>query len=106
MKLTAATPEILQDTYHDLIPISKAMGFEVVSYDGSKTVPGGDDDPADPSGVFPVDGEITVEVAAVGAGTAWVVAYENGGASTFLEIDEDGEPIEPHGVGGALTVTD
>ena len=73
-------------------------------YDGSKTVPGTDDQPFDPSGVFPEGGMIEVEVSAVGAGTAWLVAYENGGASTFLEIDADGAPIEPHGIGGAIVV--
>ena len=72
---------------------------------GAKTVPGGMDDPMAPSGIFPVDGAITLIVTGVGEGTIYPVAYENGGASTFLEIGEDGAPVENYGVGGALTVT-
>ncbi|MCA9557409.1 MAG: hypothetical protein KC583_02485, partial [Myxococcales bacterium] len=73
---------------------------------GAKTVPGGDDDPAAPTGVFPVDGRITVRITGTGAGTLRPVAYANGGASTFLEIDGDGAPIERYGVGGTLRVVD
>lgn len=74
------------------------------TYPGSKTVPATDDDPAFPAGIFAVDGEIQVDVAAVGAGRAWLVAYENGGTSTFLEIDSAGVPTEPHVVSGAFEV--
>lgn len=71
---------------------------------GAKTVPGGDDDPANPSGVFPVSGTITVTVTAVGAGTVYPVFYENGGDSTFLEVGSALVPKEAHGVGGAFSV--
>jgi uncharacterized protein (DUF1810 family) len=71
---------------------------------GAKTVPAGTDDPADPTGVFPVGGEITITVTGVGAGTVYPVAYENGGDSTFLEVDGAGMPLELYGVGGALSV--
>jgi|GEM_PF-466085 len=72
--------------------------------DGAKTVPGGMDDPASPSGVFPSGGEITLEVTGVAAGTVYPVVYHNGGDSTFLEIDENGAPTETHVVGGGLTI--
>ncbi len=72
---------------------------------GVKTYPAGGDDPSNPSGIFPVGGEITVELTGVADGTVYPVAYENGGTTTFLEIDEAGGPIENYGVGGALTVT-
>jgi hypothetical protein len=72
---------------------------------GAKTVPGGDDNPAAPTGVFPVNGQITVTITGVAEGTVHPVAYTNAGASTFLEIDAATlSPSEPHGVGGALTV--
>ncbi len=71
---------------------------------GAKTVPAGTDDPADPSGIFPAGGQITITVSGVGAGTVYPVAYHNGGASTFLEIDETGSPIETYAVGGSTTV--
>ena len=72
--------------------------------DGAKTVPAGSDDPASPTGVFPSDGEITFSVTGVAAGTVYPVIYHNGGASTFLEIDGSGVPIETHVVGGGLTI--
>ena len=71
---------------------------------GAKTVPGGDDDPANPSGVTPSGGQITLSVVGIGAGTVYPVVYENGGASTFLEIDANGVPTETYAVGGAFTV--
>lgn len=76
-----------------------------VSDGGAKTVPSGSDDPAAPTGVFPTNGTITLSVTGVGAGTVYPVAYENGGASTFLEINATGTPIEPHAVGGAVSVS-
>lgn len=77
----------------------------VVAGSGAKTVPAGSDDPASPSGVFPSDGTITLTVTGIGAGTVYPVLYENGGASTFLEIDSTGTPVETHVVGGGLTVS-
>jgi hypothetical protein len=71
---------------------------------GAKTVPGGGDDPAAPSGVFPSGGEITITVTGVAAGTVYPVLYHNGGSSTFLEIDSNGAPIETHLVAGGVTV--
>lgn len=71
---------------------------------GAKTVPGGMDDPAAPTGVFPSGGQIAITVTGVGPGTIYPVAYENGGSSTFLEIGDDGAPVENYAVGGALEV--
>ena len=71
---------------------------------GAKTVPGGMDDPAAPSGIFPTNGAITVTVTGVGPGTVFPVAYVNGGSSTFLELGADGAPTENYAVGGALEV--
>ncbi|MCB9675337.1 MAG: hypothetical protein H6737_09490 [Alphaproteobacteria bacterium] len=71
----------------------------------AKTVPAGTDDPASPTGVFPVGGQITVRLTGVGEGTVYPVAYYNGGASTFLEIDTAGSPIETYAVGGSFSVT-
>ena len=71
---------------------------------GTKTVPDPGDDPAAPSGVAPVNGSITVTVEGVGSGTIYPVAYRNTGASTFLEIDGAGSPIEDYAVGGSFTV--
>lgn len=73
-------------------------------YSGSKTVPGGEDDPSDPSGIFPENGEISIDVTAVGAGAVWLVVYENSGASTFLEIGDDGIPTERYGVSASIRV--
>ncbi len=72
---------------------------------GAKTVPGGDDDPASPSGVFPSGGEIKLSLQGVAAGSVYPVLYHNGGASTFLEIGDDGVPSEVHYIGSKLTVT-
>lgn len=72
---------------------------------GVKTFPAGTDSPASPSGILPVNGAITVEITGVAAGKVYPVAYVNGGESTFLELDDDGAPIESYGVGGALTVS-
>lgn len=73
-------------------------------YDGAKTVPGGDDDPAAPSGIWPIDGAIDIEVTGVGTGGSVLVVYENGGASTFLEIDASGAPLERFDIGGRVEV--
>ena len=86
----------------DIALITSVNGTE---QGGAKTVPGGDVDPASPSGVFPSDaGEITLTVTGVGEGTIYPVVYHNGGASTFLEIDSSGAPTEIHVVAGAVTV--
>lgn len=71
---------------------------------GQKTVPNPEDDPANPTGVYPVGGVLEVELEGVGTGSVRPVAYHNGGASTFLELDDAGTPIEPYVVGGELTV--
>jgi hypothetical protein len=72
---------------------------------GVKTFPGGMDNPASPTGIFPEGGEIVVEITGLAAGTVVPVAYPNAGATTFLEVGADGAPIENYGVGGALTVS-
>ena len=72
---------------------------------GTKTYPGAMDNPADPSAIFPEGGEIVVEITGLAAGTVVPVAYPNGGATTFLEVGDDGAPVENYGVGGALTVS-
>ena len=71
---------------------------------GAKTVPAGTDDPSAPSGVFANGNTITFTVTGVAAGTVYPVVYVNGGDSTFLEIDDDGEPVEAHLVAGGLTI--
>jgi hypothetical protein len=71
---------------------------------GAKTLPAGTDDPANPTGIQPVNGEITVSIMGVADGTIYPVAYRNGGTSTFLEIDTLGAPVETYIVGGSLTV--
>jgi hypothetical protein len=71
---------------------------------GTKTVPAPTDDPANPTGVAPSGGKITVTITAVGAGTVYPVAYVNGGASTLLEVGENGTPTEIYSIGGAITV--
>ncbi len=76
-----------------------------VANGGAKTVPAGTDDPAAPTGIFPIDGTIALTVTGVAAGVVYPVLYENGGASTFLEINAGGAPIEPHVVGGAVSVS-
>ena len=87
---------------------SEAVGLITVvqetGQDGAKTVPAGTDDPSAPSGVFPIDGKITIVVDAQAAGTVYPVFYHNGGTSTFLEIDSSGVPTETYYVGGAFTV--
>lgn len=71
----------------------------------AKTIPSPDDDPAAPSGINPSGGQITVTIQGVAAGTVYPVAYRNGGASTFLEIDGTGAPTEDYAIGGALTIS-
>lgn len=75
-----------------------------------RTVPATDDDPIAPTGVFPVDGTITIVVDGVDAplnpgGSIRPVAYVNGGASTFLEVSDEGVPSEVYGVGGLFTTS-
>lgn len=71
---------------------------------GAKTVPAGDDDPANPTGIQPTNGSISLTITGVADGTVYPVAYRNGGASTFLEIDGAGVPTEDYVVGGSFTV--
>jgi hypothetical protein len=73
--------------------------------DGAKTVPAGSDDPSAPTGVFSSNGEITLTITGAGPGTVYPVIYHNGGASTFLEIDDGGTPPEVHYVGDAIDVS-
>lgn len=72
---------------------------------GVKTFPGAMDNPANPSGIRPMNGQIVVEITGIAAGTVVPVAYPNAGATTFLEVGDDGAPVETYGVGGALTVS-
>lgn len=70
-----------------------------------KTIPSPTDDPLAPTGVYPSGGEITVSVTGIAAGTIYPVAYRNGGASTFLEVDPVTlAPVEVYTVGGSFTV--
>lgn len=86
--------------------IALISGVNGVDIDNSKTVPAGTDDPAAPSGMFPVDGKIMFTVRGVSSGTVHPVVYVNGGASTFLEVDPaTGTPSELHALGGSVTVT-
>lgn len=72
---------------------------------GVKTVPDAADDPANPTGMFPTGGQITVTIAGIAAGSVYPVAYENGGTTTFLELDSATlMPTENYGVAGLLTV--
>jgi hypothetical protein len=85
------------------IALITALNGEAIT--GVKTFPGGMDDPAAPTGIFPEGGEIVVEITGLAAGTVVPVAYPNAGATTFLEVGADGAPVENYGVGGALTVS-
>ena len=69
----------------------------------TKTYPGGEDDPANPTGIFPSGGAISLNITGVAAGTVYPVVYVNGGTSTFLEIT-DGVPSEVYAVGPAIAV--
>jgi hypothetical protein len=71
---------------------------------GTKTVPAPDDDPANPTGVVPSGGKITVTITGIAAGTVYPVAYVNGGTSTLLEVGADGTPTEIYSIGGAINV--
>jgi hypothetical protein len=82
--------------------ITKINGTAIA---GVKTTPGGMDDPANPTGVIPQNGQIIVEITGVAPGKVYPVAYENGGETTFLELDEEGAAVETYGVGGGLTVS-
>lgn len=81
--------------------ITKVNGATIT---GVKTFPGAMDNPASPTGIRPQGGQITVEITGVAAGKVYPVVYENGGSTTFLEVDEDGSPVEDYAVGGGLTV--
>lgn len=72
---------------------------------GTKTYPGAMDNPDAPSAIRPQNGQIVVEITGIAAGIVVPVAYPNSGASTFLEVGDDGAPLETYGVGGALTVS-
>ena len=48
---------------------------------------------------------ITLSVTGVAEGTVYPVVYENGGASTFLEIDSAGAPTETYYIASATTVS-
>lgn len=71
----------------------------------AKTFPAGTDDPAAPTGISPLDDLVSFGVEGVDGGTVYPVIYENTGASTFLEIDASGSPIETYVVGPAITVS-
>lgn len=81
--------------------ITKINGSAIAAV---KTYPAGTDDPAAPTGIFPVDGQIVVEITGVAPGKVYPVVYENSGSTTFLEVDEEGAPVENYAVGGGLTV--
>ncbi len=83
--------------------ITKVNG-EAVAGSGAKTVPAGTDNPASPTGIFPKGGTITLTVTSVAAGKVYPVIYNNGGASTFLELDASGVPTETYIVGSAVMV--
>ena len=70
----------------------------------TETYPAVTDDPSDPSGVTAIQGRITVTVEGAGPGEVAPVLYPNGGASTLLEVDDGGHPLEPVGVAGRLHV--
>ena len=76
-------------------------GADIVPAD---TYPSLADDPAAPSGVTAIQGRITVTIEGVGPGELAPVLYPNGGASTLLEVDAEGLPLEPVGVGGRVLV--
>ncbi len=72
------------------------------------SVPAVDDDDPDAPALSPdEDGTLAVTADAVDAGNGgavYPVIVAQGGASTYLEVDGDGDPTEPYGVGGALVV--
>ncbi|MES2640618.1 MAG: hypothetical protein V4850_14080 [Myxococcota bacterium] len=86
----------------DAVAIITAVDGTAIT--GTKTVPGLEDDPMNPTGVFPTSGAIRFTVTGVAPGTVVPVVYENGGISTFLEVTSAGEPVETYAVAGALTV--
>ena len=71
---------------------------------GAKTVPKPNADP--PERLMPKeDGTIEFTVTAQAtSGTVHPVIYEDGGMTTFLEINDNGAPIEVYTVAGAFTV--
>ncbi len=72
---------------------------------GFKTVPSTEDDPGNPTGVYPEGGQFVITVEAQGeAGSIYPVIYHNGGESTFLEVDATGIPVETYTVGGSMVV--
>lgn len=60
----------------------------------STTVPGTE--------IAPVNGTITFTVDGYATGSLRPVVYVNDGASSFLEVDDDGVPVEAFGVGGQI----
>lgn len=56
-------------------------------------------------GVTSVNGTITFVVDCGGAETVTPVIYDDGGASTRLELGADGRPVEEFGTGGTITFT-
>ena len=87
--------------------------YEAAETDDGTTAPTSDDDPAAPTGIFPVDGTITFVVDGTDStlnegntgGTIRPVVFVNGGDSTQLEVNADGAPTDVYGVGGAFTTT-
>lgn len=88
----------------EAIALISTVNGTAVANGGAKTVPGGEDNPAAPSGVAPSGGSIAFSVQGVAAGTVYPVIYRNGGMSTFLELDAGGAPIENYTVAAATTV--
>ena len=69
--------------------------------------PGEEDGPAAAALAPDAEGTITVTMDAIEAGNGgavFPVIVEQGGASTFLEVDGDGVPTEAYGVGAPLVV--
>ncbi len=76
----------------------------------AKTVPPANEDgtPNDDALAPTPAGTLSVTVDALedsDGGTVYPVFYEQGGETTFLEVDEDGAPTETYGVGGAFVAT-
>lgn len=70
----------------------------------AKTTPGPMDDPNMPTGEFPdADGDLSITIDGEGEGAVYAVFYVNQGASTLLEIDSSGAPMEAYAVSGLTT---
>jgi hypothetical protein len=87
----------------DGLATAGVVGARIVTVNGAAYAPVAPETTQSAPAVQPVNGAITFVIDATGVGCATPVIYtDQGGANTRLNIDAQGRPTEPFGVGGSV----